>query len=66
MMGDGLRQRGPSLFCDKTAGFRCAVLPSCDGGVDNLDPENVVQASCKRLFMGRHDLQYACGKLRES
>lgn len=65
-MGDGLWQRGPSLFCDKTAGFRRAVLPSCDGGVDNLDPENAVQASCKRLFMERHDLQYACGKLRES
>lgn len=65
-MGDGLRQRGPSHFCDKTEGFRRAVLPSCGEGVDNLDPENAVQACCKRLFMERRDLRYACGKLRES
>lgn len=57
---------GRPFFCDKTAGFRRAILPSCGGGVDNLDPENVVQASCKRLFMERRDLRYACGKLRES
>lgn len=34
--------------------------------MDNLDPENAMQASCKRLFMGRRDLRYACGKLWES
>lgn len=42
------------------------VLPSCGGGVDNLDPENALQASCKRPFAGRRDLRYVCGKLRES
>ncbi len=34
--------------------------------MDNLDPENALQASCKRPFVGRRDLRYVCGKLRES